>query len=183
MILWCIRHAPVPLPPGTCYGASDIPADDHPTREAARHWASHLPAGSRVRVSALTRARQLADALLALRPDLAPATVDPRLNEMDFGAWELMDWDTIGRDAVDVWLADFAHHRVGGGESTQEVIDRVADALAEERSLGGHPVWITHAGVIRAAAYLADGSPLPIRSAADWPVDAPAPGGAVRVAL
>lgn len=183
MILWCIRHAPVGLPSGTCYGISEVPSDAHLTRRAARHWAPQLPTNARLRVSSLGRAQQLADALLTFRPDLSPATVDARLSEMDFGAWELLDWDAIGRDAIDAWLADFAHHRVGGGESAQEVIDRVADALADERALGGHPVWITHAGVIRAATYLAGGGRRPIRSAADWPREAPQFGSAVRIQL
>src|SRR5690606_18470493 len=134
MKLWLLRHARVSLPPGLCYGASDVPADEVHTRMAARHWAQTLPAGLRLRVSALGRAGQLARALRALRPDLPEALVDARLNEMDFGRWEQQHWDAIPRAAFDDWMADFAHHRVGGGESTQTVIDRVAAALADERA-------------------------------------------------
>lgn len=183
MILWCIRHAPVSLPPGTCYGATDLPADADLTRAAAQRWASQLPDGARLRVSALGRARQLARAVLDLRPDLAEATVDARLNEMDFGRWEQATWDAVGHEAVDDWLADFAHFPAGGGESTQAVIDRVAAVIDEERALGGHPVWVTHAGVIRSARYIADGGARPIRSAQDWPRTAPEPGGATRIRL
>ncbi len=185
MKLWLLRHARVSLPPGLCYGASDVPADEAHTRAAAIHWAQTLPAGLRLRVSALGRARQLARALRALRPDLPEAVVDARLNEMDFGRWERQHWDAIPRAAFDEWMADFAHHRVGGGESTQALIDRVAAALADERASAseGDAVWLTHAGVIRAACYLAGGGITPIPGVAHWPSEAPGPGEGLCLAL
>jgi alpha-ribazole phosphatase len=51
-------------------------------------------------------------------------------------------------------MADFAHHRFGGAESTQQVIDRVAGALHDLRaSQAREAVWVTHAGVIRAVQF------------------------------
>jgi alpha-ribazole phosphatase len=178
MRLWLLRHAAVAWPAGLCYGASDVPADAARTRRAAAYWAGVLPMGVRLRVSALGRAGQLAAALCAWRPDLGPARVDARINEMDFGRWEGMAWDAIPRTAFDAWLADFAHHRVGGGESTQALLDRVAAVLDEElaQARGEDAAWITHAGVIRAVCYLRSGGPMPIPSAAHWPREAPAAG-------
>ncbi|NLE98523.1 MAG: phosphoglycerate kinase [Propionibacterium sp.] len=183
MTLLLLRHAEVLLPAGICYGASDVEADDVATRDAARRWAPGIPDGARLRVSPLRRARQLADAVAELRPDLPEPVVDARLAEMDFGRFELVAWDEVPATEFDAWLADFAHHRVGGGESTQAVLERVASALDDERSLGGHAVWVTHAGVTRAVTHLTGGGAMPIRDVDAWPRHAPPPGGAHTVAL
>lgn len=172
MKLWLLRHAQVLAAPGLCYGATDLPANAKATNAAARAAAAVLPAGLPMWVSGLQRARLLADALHTLRPDLGPPRRDERLSEMDFGLWEGRAWADIPRAAVDAWTADFAHHRFGGRQSTQQVIDRVAAALADglaQVGADGEVLWVTHAGVVRAVMYLAARRAVPIRSAADWP--------------
>jgi alpha-ribazole phosphatase len=97
---------------------------------------------------------------------------------MDFGHWELQPWDAVPRSAFDSWMGDFAHHRFGGAESTQQVIDRVAGALHDLRaSQAREAVWVTHAGVIRAVQFVAAHGAVDIASVDQWPRDAPAPGG------
>ena len=186
MKLWLLRHARVELAPGLCYGASDVAADEAETRVAAQAAAASLPAGLAVRVSGLGRAGQMAEALGALRPDLGPAQRDPRHNEMDFGTFELQSWDAIPRDAIDLWVADFASHRFGGVECTQDVIDRVGLALQEQWAHcgpAGEVLWITHAGVIRAATYIAQHG-LHRQVEVDlWPTAAPPPGGLTCIEL
>lgn len=178
MRLWLLRHARVTLEPGLCYGASDVPADGAQTLVAARHWAGQLPAQAHWRVSGLCRAQQLAQAIRNLRPALPEALPDPRLNEMDFGQWELQPWDSIPRPAFDAWMSDFAHHRFGGAESTEMLLDRVGAALADQMASGfDEAVWVTHAGVVRAATYLVQGGERPIREVGCWPREAPEPGG------
>lgn len=166
MKIWLLRHAPVLLPPGICYGASDVSADEEGSLLAAQQAAEKLPLGLPVKVSGLQRAQQLANHLVQLRPDLHAATVDIRLNEMDFGCWEMQSWNSIPQSAFDEWLADFDHHCFGGKESTQHVLQRVAQALKEapEESL-----WITHAGVIRAVQWLAKNGLVPVQQASNWP--------------
>lgn len=184
MKLWLLRHARVDLPAGLCYGQSDVPAHAAHTDEAARAAAAILPPGLPVWVSGLGRAGQLAEALCALRPDLGEPVTDVRLNEMDFGEWELTPWSAIPQAAFDHWMADFADHRFGGCESTQAVIDRVAAALADLRTTAAQEaLWITHAGVIRAVQYLATHGRARIRNARQWPAEAPAPGGLVGLSL
>jgi alpha-ribazole phosphatase len=178
MKLWLLRHAAVTLPAGLCYGASDVPADAALTREAASAFAPLLPQGTPVWVSGLLRAQQLAGALQAERPELGAARIDTRLNEMDFGTWELQRWDAVPRSAFDEWMADFAHHRFGGVESTQMLLYRVAAALGELRpATSTDVVWVTHAGVIRAVQYILASGGVHIKDAAEWPKDAPEPGG------
>ena len=188
MKLWLVRHARVQLASGLCYGASDVPAEPEHTAAAAATLAAAMPMSAPLWVSGLGRAQQLAAAVRALRVDLAPPTVDLRLNEMNFGQWELQAWDAIPRSAFDSWMADFAHHRFGGAESTQQVIDRVAAALAETaaatRETGAaDAVWICHAGVIRAVQYLAAHGTQPIERAHQWPERAPEPGGYIQTTL
>ena len=184
MKLWLLRHAAVELEAGLCYGASDVPAQAALTGQAAQTVAAVSPPGLPLCTSALERTRHLGAALRALRPDLGAAVVDARLNEFNFGQWELQPWDAIPRRAFDAWMADFAHHRFGGVESTQALIDRVAQALGDTREQGmPEAVWITHAGVIRAVQYLAQHGEAPIASVAQWPREAPAPGGYIQITL
>jgi alpha-ribazole phosphatase len=184
MKLWLLRHARVLLPEGLCYGASDVPADATLTREAARAFAPLPPPGTPVWVSGLLRAQQMVSALQAERPDLGAARMDTRLNEMDFGHWELQRWDGMPRSAFDAWMADFAHHRFGGAESTQMLLYRVAAALGDLRpATSTDVVWVTHAGVIRAVQHIVASGGVHIVDAAEWPKDAPAPGGWTSLSL
>lgn len=184
MRLLLVRHARVQLAAGLCYGASDVPADPEHTQQVAEALAAALPSSAAVRVSGLARARQMADAVGAQRPDLAEVQPDARLNEMNFGQWELQPWDAIPRSAFDAWMADFTDHRFGGAESTQQVLDRVAAALADTRAHGGEEaVWFTHAGVIRAVQFLLTQPGGRIAGVQQWPEQAPEPGGTMEVHL
>lgn len=172
MKLWLIRHAPVLLPPGLCYGASEVLVDERVTQEAAQRAAAMLPRGLPVWVSALGRAGRLARHLQALRPDLGPVIVDARLNEMDFGCWEMQPWDRIPRQAFEAWMADFDGHRFGGVESTRDLVRRVASAVADlcaQLGDAGQALWVTHAGVIRAVRHLAAHGDVPVGDASRWP--------------
>ena len=178
MKLWLLRHAQVLAEPGLCYGISELPADPGATAEAARAFAPCPAPGSVLWCSPSQRTRELAQALHEQRPDLAQPLADERLREMDFGHWEMQPWDRIDRDAIDAWVADFGGHRFGGRESAQEVIDRTAQMLRQALQ-GAWPemVWVTHAGVIRAATFLHAAAPdTQIASASQWPRSAPAMG-------
>ena len=167
--LWLVRHAPVLAAPGLCYGATNLPADASATRAAAERLAKRLPEGTRVVSSPLQRCELLAQTLLGLRPDLI-YTIDARLREMDFGAWELRPWDDVPRADMDAWLSDFANAQPGGhGESVRTLMTRVAAAWDEARTAPDQPLlWVTHAGVMRAAQLLAQGAPMPTQPS-DWP--------------
>jgi alpha-ribazole phosphatase len=195
MKLWMLRHAPALIAPGHCYGRTDLAADADATEAAAQRIAPLLPRELPIRVSRLSRARQLADAVLRRRPDLPAPIEDAGLDEMDFGHFEGVPWEQIPRTAFDAWSADFANHRFGGKESAQEVIDRVARSLETcrqtwprreqgdglERQEG---LWITHAGVMRAVQFIASrGDTGPIQAASEWPREAPAPGHWTEVDL
>jgi alpha-ribazole phosphatase len=160
MQLWLVRHAQPMVELGVCYGAMDIPADPQATAMAATELAATLPTGSLIHHSPLQRCELLAQYLIGLRPDLALKPV-PDLREMDFGAWEGQRWDRIPRAELQNWTDDFANYRCGGtGESTSLVVGRVQGVLQNclerhTKALPNSPtVWITHAGVMRAADWL-----------------------------
>ena len=178
--LWLVRHAAPLVPPGTCYGAWDVPSDAQATRAAAERLATALPPGARVAYSTLQRCELLAHELQALRPDLT-LTPDARLREMDFGRWEGLTWDAIGKSAIDSWVAGFATHAPGGGESLAHMLHRVAAALQTAREWRNDQgtmdvVWITHAGVARCVAWLQERGESALPRSQDWPVAAPGCG-------
>jgi alpha-ribazole phosphatase len=175
MKLWLVRHAQPLIEAGVCYGRLDMAADAQATRLCAQALAQTLPAGVALVTSPLQRCEQLAEVLLELRPDLT-CKKDPRLQEMDFGDWEGRRWDAIGQSALEAWVADFARHRPGGGESVQTFMQRVAAAWDELWAETPVPltdtVWITHAGVMRAATLLQSGL-RQISQTEQWPTATP----------
>ena len=115
-----------------------------PLAAAAARIAAQLPAHIPVFSSPLQRCRLLAE---ALHP--APL-IDPRLQEMDFGEWEMTPWDRIQREALDGWATDPLGYRPPNGESVAELQQRVRHFIAEARGNGlERAALVTHAGVIK----------------------------------
>jgi len=173
-VIWLVRHAQALIAPGVCYGALDVPADTQATQQAAQGLAQCLPARARALVSPLQRCQQLAQALQVLRPDVRFDT-ELRLREMNFGSWEGQRWDALPAESFDAWTNNFWRHPVGGGECVADFMGRVAsvwDAAVAASLPDRRQVWLTHAGVIRAARLIASGQ-REVRAAADWPAAAP----------
>ena len=181
MTLWLVRHAQPLIAPGICYGQLDVSADVQATRESAQALHDVLPKAFRMVSSPLQRCEQLAHALIGLQPDLSYKT-DARLKEMDFGNWEGRSWTEIAKPEIDAWTANFATYPVGQtGESVTQFMARVAqafDALPRDTDT----LWVTHAGVIRAAQLLARGV-RHIERADQWPRAAPACGQWCKLSL
>lgn len=172
--LWLVRHALPLIDKGICYGQLDMPADLDATQTCAKQLANVLPKRITIVTSPLQRCEQLAHVLRGLQPDLL-LTTDARLQEMSFGQWEGRPWADIDPTELGAWTDDFAHYRAGGtGESTCQFMTRVGDAF-DQLDRSKDTLWVTHAGVIRAAALLARGI-RHINQASDWPLDAPAYG-------
>jgi alpha-ribazole phosphatase len=146
MDLWLIRHPRPMVAPDTCYGQLDIPVARDELEAACDRLVPALPADARMRTSPASRCRDLARRL-------HPAPIeDARLRERNFGDWEGLTWDHIGRSALDAWAADPWDFAPPGGESARDLLDRVLGALEEELAIGDRVVWVTHQGVIRAVA-------------------------------
>ncbi len=149
MQLYLIRHPAPQVAAGVCYGRSDLPLAADVALAAARILPQlpQLPQMSPmlpVYTSPLQRCRQLAD---VLHP--APRS-DPRLQEMDFGDWEMTPWGRIQREALDGWAADPLGYAPPAGESVACLQQRVEDFVCEARRAGlERAVLVTHAGVMK----------------------------------
>jgi len=140
--LFLIRHPPPAVPPGICYGATDLPLAGDPAIHAAA-LRPRLPKDAPLYSSPLARCRRLAAAL-------HPAPVfDDRLREIDFGDWEMQAWDSLDRRLLDAWAADPFHFAPPGGEAVASLRARVAAFLAE---LPDEAVLVAHAGVMKVCA-------------------------------
>lgn len=145
MGLTLLRHTRPQGSDGVCYGQTDLPPGPDLANEV-RRLAAQLPPVTRIVASPLIRCRRLAEALAHARN--LTITVDPRLREIDFGAWEGRRWNDIPRDQIDLWAGDMMEARPHGGESVAMLAARVNPALA---SCADGDLVVTHMGVIRAA--------------------------------
>lgn len=168
MKLWLVRHAQPLIEAGICYGATDVDADAQATLKAAHALAQVLPAGLAMLSSPLQRCERLSQSICRLRPDLTYKT-EPRLMEMDFGTWEGQRWDDIAPAELQSWTDAFDTWPCGGGESVDQMMARVGALWDESVASSQSVVWITHAGVIRAATLVAQGM-RQVKRADQWPV-------------
>lgn len=145
MELHLVRH-PAPLAPaGACYGRTDLAVAPAVMAAAAEQLRTQLPAP--MFTSPLQRCALLAHALDG------NARADPRLAEIDFGAWEMRAWDDIARAEIDAWAADVVHYRPGGGESVLQMATRIADFYDDlARARIERCTIVCHAGSIRLLA-------------------------------
>jgi broad specificity phosphatase PhoE len=124
---------------------------------------SALLKASRAWTSPARRARQTADAL-GLR-----CIEEAALRDLDYGSWSGRGLEEIHKEdpaAIAAWRADpnAAPH---GGESTADLLRRVAVWLDREAAAGGRIVAVTHVSVIRAGVLHAIDAP----STSFWRVD------------
>ncbi|NPV27524.1 MAG: alpha-ribazole phosphatase [Firmicutes bacterium] len=104
-----------------------------------------------VYASDLSRAYETA-AVIARKHNL-PVVQMSELREINFGAWEGLTFEEIGRRYADIrkrWLQDPANTRLPQGETFRELAQRAGEAV--EKILANHSegtvVLVTHGGVI-----------------------------------
>ena len=164
MKLALLRHGPTGWNAlGRIQGHTDIPLSD----EGLAKMRGLLPppsfAQARAFASPLLRARQTAEAL-----GLTDPTLDARLMEQNWGNWEgLSRAEILARDGEDAFLRVglALRFRPPGGESTEELHDRVAAFLKDVARENSDAIAVAHMGVLRAAYTLASG----------WDMSAPMP--------
>ena len=159
-----LRHGPTEWnAAGRIQGHTDIPMSD---AGLAKMSALRLPLDfARAYCSPLLRARQTAQAL-----ELSGITFDVRLMEQNWGIWEGLSLDGIrthhGKDAF-LKAGERAAFRPSDGESTEELLTRIAAFLKDVARGEGDAVAVTHTGVLRAAYTLATGwdmaTPMPAK--------------------
>lgn len=148
MELHLIRHPRPDVPPGVCYGQTDVPLAESAAEVAAR-LAPLLPTEFRLHASPLSRARLLAE-------QFGAPLLDDRLMEMHFGEWEMRAYTELG-DAVNRWVEDPLGFRSPGGESATELAARVREwldhTLTDSADESARPlVIVAHGGPLRVIA-------------------------------
>lgn len=161
-----IRHAPTAWNRAKrLQGHSNI-ALDEAGRATALQWraAAQAWAGWQILSSPLQRARETA----ALLFPAAAIRVEPRLIEMDFGAWEgktLRDLRAEpGGDAAQRELLGLDFH-APGGESPRQVQERLRPLLRDLATTGTDSVAVAHKAVLRALYALATGWDMTVKPA------------------
>lgn len=133
MEVYMIRHTSVDVPPGTCYGWTDVPTAETFEQEASvtkKNLEEMLQGKSfdKVYSSTLSRASKLAAFCGYPHPKL-----DSRLKEMFMGDWEMQQFDEIAKTDphIQEWYNDFMHLNATNGESFLQLYARVADFFDE----------------------------------------------------
>jgi broad specificity phosphatase PhoE len=161
--LLLVRHAPTAATRAARFPL-DEPLDERGRASAAALGAA-LPGGCETLTSPALRCRQTAEAA-----GLRAPSVEPGLDECDFGAWagrSLADVHEAEPQTVEAWMVD-PQARPHGGESLATFAARVSAWLDSQAQLDGRAVAVTHAGVVKAAVIHALGAPLE----AIWRIDA-----------
>ena len=154
-----IRHPAPLIAPGICYGRLDIAADPRAADELCRVALEHPVVGvTRVWSSPARRCRDLADAI-ALSLAIT-VTVDPRLQELDFGDWEGKSWDGVARAQLDAWATFPLTFAPPGGESGTMLMMRVNDFYTDLRRDQQNCVVVSHGGPLKVLAALLQGRPV-----------------------
>ncbi|WP_281644911.1 alpha-ribazole phosphatase [Bacteroides zoogleoformans] len=123
-----IRHTSVDVPPGICYGQTDVPLKATFEEEAAvtaENLKAYLPF-EHIYTSPLTRCVRLAS--YCGYPD---AERDNRLMEINFGNWEMKPFDHNNDPRLQEWYADYLNVAATGGESFAMQYQRVSGFLDE----------------------------------------------------
>ncbi len=169
ILLALIRHGPTPWNAlGRIQGRTDIALGAAGRALVGRWRPPPRIAGADWVCSPLARARETAALLGAADP-----AIEPRLIEMDWGAWEgqtLAALRAAGGSALAENEARGLDFRPEGGESPRQVQDRLRPWLAEVAQAARPTTAVTHKGVIRALFALATGWDMiaPQRPKLDW---------------
>jgi alpha-ribazole phosphatase len=154
-----VRHLAPLIEPGICYGRLDVrmtPSAEGQIGKLATDPAFH--GAARVWTSPAVRCRVIADAIaLALG---VPFTIEPRLQELDFGEWEGKSWEAIGRADLDRWAASPLTFASPGGESGAELIARISDFHADLFNDQQDCVIVSHGGPLKLLSALLLGTPV-----------------------
>ena len=156
MEVYFVRHTSVDVPPGICYGNTDVGLKASFEEEAAetKKKLDGLIFDA-VFTSPLSRAIRLAE--FCGYPD---AMVDQRLIEYNFGEWELQSYDRLYSEKEEFrsWCGHYLTQRCPGGDSLSDQIARVRSFIEEIRSKGFHRVCaFCHGGVLAIARGLSGG--------------------------
>jgi probable phosphoglycerate mutase len=150
---------------GRIQGISDVPLSESGRADVNAWRVPDEFSGYRWMASPLMRARDTAVLLGAPKHELV---CDPRLSEMNWGAWEGLTLADLKPQLPAIHAArarDGLDFRAPGGESNRDVQLRLVDWVTDVVADGRPTIAVAHKGVVRALVSLATGwdmrAPLP----------------------
>lgn len=186
--IYFVRHGETPLTPDRKFsgsGGGDPALTDEGLKQASLVADEIAKIKPDILISSpMLRAHQTAEAIAAKTG--LPIIDDEIWTEMSFGYWDGLSFDEVREqypEELQGWL-NSAAYRAGGGESYEEAMVRVEQALDKiaERYPSKKVCVVSHNGVIKVAALLAlgaavdsvfhiDAGPCSISSISIWPSD------------
>ncbi|ALG67087.1 alpha-ribazole phosphatase [Beggiatoa leptomitoformis] len=147
MDIYLIRHTTPAVLSGVCYGQSDIALADSFAEDVmlVKKKLTELDKDGVIISSPSGRCIQLAENLGG------NVISDSRIMELNFGEWEMKNFNDINPEQLQKWTDDFVRIAPPRGESYQTLSARCQDFWNELIQQDYQQVSIvTHAGVIRA---------------------------------
>ncbi|MGX7344593.1 histidine phosphatase family protein [Acetobacter pasteurianus] len=151
-----VRHAPVQVAQGICYGRQDVALS--PGWESIVSGLSVLAKGAVCQVlysSPAQRCWQMAQRLAQIAG--MELRVDHRLAELNFGKWEGVRWQDIDRTLLDEWAQNPAGFAPPEGESGQDLYQRIQSFWHEVRQREENVCVLSHGGPLRLLSAFAGG--------------------------
>lgn len=156
MKAYLVRHTSVDVPRQVCYGQSDVPLKETFPQEAevVKEKLQNLFPDRNILdgiyTSPLSRCTRLAEFC-----GYGDAVREPRILELNFGEWEMQDYNEIKDPHLAVWYNDWINVRTKGGESFMDQYERVSAFLKELKGKGKENVLLfCHGGVLACAKIL-----------------------------
>ena len=150
--IYLIRHGQtVANQQNLCCGKSDVPLSPEglsALRKLAAGGGYPDPEGKRLITSGMQRTEQTLEVLFGTREH----EVEPAFREMDYGIFELQSYDQLKeREDYQQWQSgDRARNRCPGGESGEDVANRVRPAFDALLADGRDAIVVTHGGIMAA---------------------------------
>jgi alpha-ribazole phosphatase len=146
MNLYLIRHTKVDVKPRVCYGQTDVDVAPTFTEEAqkVKEEIQDIPF-CKIYSSPLKRCQKLSEFLFADK-----ITFDDRLMELNFGNWEMQEWDKITGSEYHKWMNDYIETPCLNGESFRELHKRVGSFIEDlKKEQFENVAIVAHGGSIR----------------------------------
>lgn len=169
MEIYLVRHTETICEKGICYGQSDVGLRE-PFEGVFENILSQLPSEIILFSSPLKRCVILAD-YIQNKTKTISFEIDNRLMEMNFGDWEMKNWNDIPPEELNPWMEDFVNLPASNGESFVQLHERVGDFFSHliSKNSAKPIVIVAHAGVNR--SILCHHTSLPLKDAFNNNVD------------
>jgi alpha-ribazole phosphatase len=167
--IYLVRHTETVCEKGICYGQSDLNIAE-PYDSIFENIVKQLPSKAIVFSSPLKRCVILAKYVQNNIKTISYQE-DKRLMEMNFGDWEMKNWNAILPEQLNPWMEDFVNVPASNGESFVELHNRVEAFLTDltSKEINQPIVLVCHAGIIR--SILCHHADLPLKDAFQNKVD------------